>query len=137
MRPKKRVLLYCADADLGGMVGKVLETRLTRPGVKVTPAACVAEVERRSQEKGARFDCIVIYRTAKGRDSADDGRSTSLLASIGFEPKIVKVDNGMEHDPFWRECRCVPGARIEEIMRAVFETCQGRRGPRKREAVPA
>ncbi len=62
MRPKKRVLVYCADELTLSTIAFVLSTK----GFNVTQA-CTAEATRKALRKA--FDLVVIYRTTSLQDA--------------------------------------------------------------------
>jgi hypothetical protein len=71
MRPKKRVLLYCADAVAGEQLGWMLEIRSTL--LRVTTVASVEAFVRAASGSEA-FDCVVVYRSKLGETPMAAGR---------------------------------------------------------------
>ena len=136
MRPKKNVLLYCAEADLGDHLAWVLDIRMN--GVRMAKASSPELFLTAAMAANAEFDCVVVVRTklgerplAYGRKCAD-AQVFALLEAAGVRMLTVEVQNGLPPRQYSNANRFVMGSAdkaVAEILDAVKMACERKRGP--------
>lgn len=129
MRPKKKVLLYCADAYLIGMVSFAMNLRLRT--AHVYEATTYEEVIAAGKEHD--FESVVVYRTKKhGESVPDDGKVFRLIEANRGRAGIVEICNGFGPHPsslaLFRVAGSFPIAMVD-IAEATSQSLSRKRGP--------
>jgi hypothetical protein len=133
MRPKKRVLLYCADAVAVEQLGLVLEVRSTL--LRVTAVSSV-EGFVQAASRGA-FDCVVVYRSTLGETPLVSGRFADeqvyeLLRGARSGGVVVELMDGLQFAPYSCAHKLVSGKvglAMHEVVNAVVMACARKHGP--------
>lgn len=128
MRPRKKVLLYCADEAIGGNLAYVLDVGCVNPGLAITSAFSPMDFLDESLSQGAQFDCVVVVRT-----SPFDLPILSLLKGQDVGKLTVEVMNGLP--PINESCaeKRIFGPikdNIPQIIETVRMACTRKRGPK-------
>lgn len=132
MRPKKQVLLYCADAVAAEQMGWLLEIRNVL--LRVT---AVSSVGAFVQAAAAAFDCVVIYRSQLGEAPTVGGRFSDeqvceLVRGAKSGGVVVELMDGLPFAPYSCAHRLVSGkvgVAMHEVVNAVTMACARKRGP--------
>ncbi len=119
MRPRKKVLLYCADEQICSAVSFLLETRMSvHVRQTVSPAQMLKAFQR------YRFDAVVVYRTPSVQDVQVSEllrrRIVPLVEVLARQMPMghgVLVEGNFPHNSY----------QILEILKRVL----GKRGPKK------
>jgi hypothetical protein len=125
-RPKKRMLLYCADAELGSAIALTLRVRLLATAVSTsTPQEFLWE----SMADGPAFDCVVMVRSELGRY----GDASVLALLHGEGPLTVEVMNGLpliEESCAEKRVYGPVNVAMVEIVQTVRLAMTRKRGPK-------
>jgi hypothetical protein len=138
MRARKRVLLYCADAELGSTIAWVLGVRCSYPYVVVVSTFTAKDFLEASIAEAAEFDCVVVVRSELGRpsdgyaDRNDDRQVLALLRGESIGRLTVEILNGLP--ALAESCaeKLVYGpvkSSMLEIVEMVRLACARKRGP--------
>lgn len=133
MRPKRNVLLYCAEAPAVERLAMVLEVRSLR--MRVTAVASPEEFARAARKDV--FDVVVVYRSKLGEAPLLSGLGCAdsevyRLLGGAHECVVVELMDGLPPREYSRARRLVSGRLPEataEAIDAIETACARRRGP--------
>ena len=138
-RRRRRLLVYCADAEMAEHLAWLLELRARRwDGSRMvwTLAASSAQGVREAAA-AALIDCLVICRMPGAEKT--DAYVAALLKDGHIGEALVLLENRCGVDGFEFASRIVRGTiRIvmAEFLEAVRIAIARKRGPKKRELLP-
>lgn len=136
MRPKKKLLFYCADEPLMGELAMVMRLRIPADVVAVSgPKEFLLE----ASESDVAFDGVVVCRSASGERVLLDGGTYdaqvfALLASVKCDASLVEMSNGrpMRAESLAQvQCSGTDHAEMVESMRIALSR---KTGPRSKGA---
>ena len=110
MRPRKHVLLYCADEHMLSLVGFVLEARLQIKLWKTRKAEDVIWTE---------CDAAVVYRT----NSPEDKKALALGSPVEVLAGQIGLGYGLKVEGHFPQNCC-------ELLEAVKQAASRKRGPK-------
>lgn len=138
MRPKKHILLYCADAPAGEQLGWLLEVRCLHPRVQVTTVSSLEGFVSAASATVAGFDCVIIYRSKLGEKPLVDARTCAdrqiceLLSSVKSGGVVLELMDGLPLRDYRCAGRLVPAkvqVAMADVVAAVGIACARKRGP--------
>jgi hypothetical protein len=129
MRPKKQVLLYCADHELLSMILFALRLHPYR----IVAVSDSMEASLLGNDREAAFACGVLIHSQQG-DPA--GRLIHRLLQSGLHIPLLLVDRAGDLAPVRYADMVLYGRNtsMAHILAALDVLCQRKRGPKSRRA---
>lgn len=129
MKPKKKVLLYCPDAYLVGMIDFALTYRV--PTARIFSASTYEEVVQLATVHD--FEGVIMYRAKKQGDfPPDEHQIWKLLETAAGRAKVVEVCNTFGPHPAGCPYSQVLGSFPEsmpDIVECLYRAIARKRGP--------